>query len=56
MVLPIVGYSVYGFGYGVGKADPWVTCGKPYLLPLHLSATGSCATQITSKVYIHFIP
>jgi len=23
-VLPIMGYSVYGFGYGVGKADPWV--------------------------------
>ena len=30
MVLPVAGYGVYGFGYGVGKADPRVTRFKPY--------------------------
>ena len=29
-VLPTTGYSVHGFGYGVGKSDLQVTCIKPY--------------------------
>ena len=29
-VLPVAGYGVHGFGCGVQKADPRVTCGKPY--------------------------
>ena len=39
MVLPVAGYGVYGFGYGVGKADPRVTRFKPYLNTDGLSLT-----------------
>ena len=32
-VLPVAGYGVYVFGYGVGKADLWGTRFKPYKRP-----------------------
>ena len=47
-VLPIVGYGVHGYGYGVGKPDPQVTRFKLYVA-LGLSTGSICLFEYVSS-------
>ena len=42
-LLPATGYSVCGYGYGVGKPNPWYTCVQHHMT--HLSDNGKTVTK-----------
>ena len=50
------GYSVCGYGYGVGNPNPWYTCEKPYWQPvgrLYNSPFGPFHTSSDFSIFFH---